>query len=344
MAIRQLSVLCLVGCAASPAPDAATGQLGAWQPGPALPVARANHCSAAIDDWVLVIGGNRASGSAFVSTDEIDAAQVADDGTVGPWQVAGHLPSPVSECDATSDGAHLYVIDGLYDDATQDGKIFTADLDATGTLGALTTLGALPDGVVTIATGATVHEGELLVMDQLLPGSGSSVVTLRTPLAGISWTSDDWKIGFHAQSAYAFSAAFAYSLGGYEDPSVGAVADVYVAPIGAAGAIGTVMATAALPAPLAFGQAVAVDDWVFLAGGRAETFGGSGATDVYAAPIGDAGALASWATTMPLPVGRTNFALVVVGDYLVLTGGASAGPGDTTVLTARVRFPASAAR
>ncbi len=218
MAMRHLAVVCLVGCAGNPSPDAATGKVGAWQTGPALPVARANHCSAAIDNWVLAIGGNRASGDSFVSTDEIDAAQMGSDGTLGAWQVAGHLPSPASECDATSDGDHLYVIDGLYDDMTQDGKIFTADLDATGMLGTLTTLGALPAGDVTIATGATVHDENLLVMEQLLPGSGSSVLTLRTPLADIAWSSDDWKIGFHAQSEYAFSDQFAYSIGGYEDP------------------------------------------------------------------------------------------------------------------------------
>ena len=340
--MRLLFVLAVAGCTSEPVPDVATGEVAAWQTAPALPVARANHCSAAIADWVLVIGGNRASGADFVKTDEIDAAQVAADGTLGPWQVAGHLPSPVSECNATSDGQHLYVIDGLYDDMAQDGKVFTADLDATGLLGAVTALGALPAGAVTIATGATVHDGTLLVMEQLLPASGNTVVTLRTPLAGIAWSTDDWKIGFHAQSEYAFSDSFAYSIGGYVDPAVGAVADVYVAPIDATGAIGTVTASAALPTAVAFGQAVAVDGWVFVAGGRAQVFGAPGTTAVYAAPIAADGSLGAWQTAAPLPMARANHSMVVVGDYLVLTGGAANGPGDTTVLTARVRYPASA--
>ena len=40
-----------------------------------------------------------------------------------------------------------------------------------------------------------------------------------------------------------------------------------------------------------------------------------------------------------LPMLRTNHELALVGDFLVLTGGAGTGPGDTTVLTARVRYP-----
>ena len=129
--MRALLALPLLACTTTATPDLATGQVGAWVTGPTLPVPRANHCSAVIDDWVLVIGGNHAVGSSFVSTDEIDAAQIAADGTLGAWQVAGHTTSPVSECNATTTGKTLYIIDGLYDTQTDDGQVFTADLDPT---------------------------------------------------------------------------------------------------------------------------------------------------------------------------------------------------------------------
>jgi hypothetical protein len=32
--------------------------------------------------------------------------------------------------------------------------------------------------------------------------------------------------------------------------------------------------------------------------------------------------------------------MVLAGDYLVLTGGASSGPGDAMVFVAQVRYPA----
>src|SRR5438309_12026273 len=80
-------------------PHVATGEVGTWQAAPALPIARANHCAAVIDDWLLVIGGNRAlPGGGFAKTDEIHAARLAADGTLGAWQLAGYTASAVSEC------------------------------------------------------------------------------------------------------------------------------------------------------------------------------------------------------------------------------------------------------
>jgi len=310
----------------------ATGELGDWQPGPPLPTPRANHCSAAIDDWILVIGGNHQSGSDFVKTDEIHAAQLAPDGTLGPWQLAGHTPSPVSECTATSDGRRLYLIDGLYDTASDNGHVFTADLDATGHLGTLTTMTTLPAGTVAISSEATVADGNLVVAHSALDADTTGALT--TPLTSPTWTTDDWAIKFRAQAQYAFTATHAYTLGGYHDPSA-VLTDVYVAPLSPSR--GPATATTALPAPTGFGEAVAVDDYLFLVGGRAQVFGGSPTIATYSAHIAADGTVEAWQTTAALPMPRTNHDLARVGDFLVLTGGADTGGGDATVLVSRVR-------
>jgi hypothetical protein len=328
-------LVAISACGGSAGP-AATGDVGAWTAGPALPVARANHCSAAIGDWVVVIGGNHADGSAFASTDEIDAAQLAGDGTLGTWQVAGHTASPVNECTATSDGTTLYLIDGLYDDDSDDGHIYAADLDGSGMLGALTSIGDLPDGVVIAASEATVRDHELLVMNTELPDAGNTTVTLRTELGGsaLAWTTDDWRIGFREQAQYAFAGDDIYTLGGYGGDAANTVlADAFVAPVDT----GDAQMTTALPQPTAFGEAVGVDDWIFVAGGRDSVFGGGATTAVYAGQATADGTIAAWQAATPLPMPRTNHDMVRVGDYLVLTGGADTGPGDTTVLLAQVR-------
>src|SRR5205823_807323 len=128
-----------------PPPHKALGDVESWQPAAPLPTARANHCSASIGDYVLAIGGNhkQADGS-FVKTDEIHAAKVSADGTLGAWQLAGRTASPASECTATSDGRHLYILDGLYDRDTDARKVWAADLDDTGMLGPLVTMTTLP--------------------------------------------------------------------------------------------------------------------------------------------------------------------------------------------------------
>jgi hypothetical protein len=333
--MSRLWLLLLVACA-SPSP-VATGEVGDWQVGPQLPVARANHCAVAIGDWVVVVGGNHAVGSGFAAIDEIDAAQVSSDGTLGPWQVAGHLPSPASEPTCTSDGRTLYVIDGIYDNADDGGQVWTATLDSGGTLSPLTSLGHLPDGVVAIASGAHVANNTLVLTHAELPNEGDTLVTLHTHLPSLSWSMDDWHIGFHAMYETAFTPSSVYVLGGYHDPAVGALADTYVGSL-AAGALTSVAPSSPLPAPVAFGSAVAVDGWLFVTGGRGQVFGAPGTTEVYAAPIGTGGALGSWQTTTALPLQRTNHSVVVVGDFLVLAGGAASGPGDTNVLTSRVRF------
>jgi hypothetical protein len=157
------------------------------------------------------------------------ARTTAAPGRLGPWQVAGHTPSPVSECTATADGNHLYVIDGLYEDPADAGQVLTADLDDIGHLGPLAAMGKLPDGVVAISSEASVRDGELLLMHSELPAEGDTTVTLHTPLAGaIAWTTDDWHVGFHAQAQYAFTRDTVVMAGGYGDQTA-VLADVFVA-------------------------------------------------------------------------------------------------------------------
>lgn len=339
--MRILLLVPLIACtggATEPKPDVATGVVSAWVAGPALPTARANHCSAAIDDWVLVIGGNhKQADGTFVKTDEIHAAQMSAAGELGPWQLAGRTPSPVSECTATADGLSLYILDGLYDVESDARKVFTATLDVEGMLSPLVPIATLPD--IAISSESVVRDGQLLMMDTVLPADGDKTVTLRTAIAGGGeWSTDDWQIGFRAQAQYAFTDRFAYTLGGYGGAAGNPVSDeVFVATIGNDGTIGAGRPTTKLPAPTSFGEAIAVDDFVFVVGGKGEVFG-SASTAVYAAHVEADGSLGAWTTTQ-LPMARTNHELVLVGDYLVVPGGASSGGGDANVLVARVRFP-----
>jgi hypothetical protein len=332
--MRIALLLIFVACTQSPPPSVATGELGTWQAGPALPTPRANHCSAVIDNWVLAIGGNYMQDGGFVKTAEIHAAQLID-GTLGPWQLAGTTPSPVTECTATSNGRTLYILDGLYDDDAHARQVWSATLDDAGHLGALASLGTLPD--IVVSSEATVHDDTLVLMDTRLPTEGNATLALRSPMTGaLAWTAEQLGIDFRAQAEYAFTADHVFTLGGYHDPAKGAVADVFVAPIEG----GAARATTPLPVPVGFGEAVAVDDWLFVVGGRAAVFGAPGTAQVFAAEVAADGSLGTWRESA-LPMGRTSHELALVGDYLVLTGGALTGPGDATVLTAQVRFSQS---
>ncbi|MBA2541952.1 MAG: hypothetical protein H0V17_20070 [Deltaproteobacteria bacterium] len=334
MRMRIAPIVLLTACTTEVPTSVATGQLEAWTAGPSLPTPRANHCSAAIGDWVVVIGGNyKQANGEFTKTDEIHAAKLTG-GALGAWQLAGHTASPVTECSATSDGERLFIIDGIYD-REQDGRQVFAGTFDEGTLSTLTSIATLPGAV--ISSEATVRDAQLLVMDTLLPNEGDQTVTLRRPIDTDTWTTDDWGIGFRAQAEYAFSERFAYTLGGYLGGEGNpASTEVFVASIENA-AITNIRSTAPLPEPVMFGEAVAVDAWVFVVGGRSQVFGGTASTKVYAAQATADGTLGAWAEVSALPMGRTNHELVAVGDFLVLPGGADAMGGDANVLIARVR-------
>lgn len=327
-----IAMVSLMACAGEPV-RVATGQLEEWTAGPVLPTPRANHCSAAIGDWVLAIGGNfKQPSGEFAKTDEIHAVRVTDDGVMGAWQLAGRTASPVTECSATTDGARLYVIDGIYDVEADGRQVFAAPFDqATGLLGELASTSTLPSAV--ISSEAAVRDGRLIVMDTLLEAEGDRTVTYT--FDADAWLTADWGIGFRAQAEYAFSDRFAYTLGGYTGAEGNpATSEVFVATLD----IRDVRPTTPLPEPVIFGEAVAVDDWVFVVGGRSQVFGGVASTRVFAAQAID-GALGAWREVAELPMGRTNHELVLVGDDLVVVGGADAAGGDANVLMARVRFP-----
>jgi len=328
----------------TPSPLVANGHLDPWQMMAPLPVARANHCIASLDNTVFVIGGNTKVGADFVKTDDIHAGTVALDGTV-TWRLVGKTPSPVTECSATmvptADGGLLYILDGLYDNEAHARQVFTAKYHASSDmLEAPAPFATLPQ--IAISSEAVQRGSSLLLMDTVLPNEGDKTVTLRAPLTQPTptWSTDDWGIGFRAQAQYAFTDRFAYTIGGYKgDVGNPVTADVFVAPIDTkTGAIGAATPVTPLPKPISFGEAIAVDDFIFVVGGRAQVFGAPGTTDVFTARVQSDGTLSAWTIVNTLPMARTNHELALAGDFLVITGGAVNGPGDTTVMTTRVRF------
>jgi hypothetical protein len=332
VASRFFTILVVGVAACGTEGPTATGELEPWTATAALPTPRANHCMAVIDDHLFVIGGNHADGAGgFVKTDEIHMATLVY-GVVTDWTLAGHTPSPVTECSATASGSSLYVLGGIYDDDAHRGNVWTATFDGNA-LSSMTALTSIPSDAAT-SMEAAVRDGQLLVSETRIPQSGDMTRTLVLDLATTTWTTRDWGIGFRAQSQVAFSGEFIYTIGGYHDPALGTVADVSFQSI----ADGSTRATLELPTQLGFGEAVAVDDWLFVVGGRAQVFGAPGTSTVFAGKLADSGDVTEWLPLAALPMARTNHELAVVGDYLVLTGGAVMGPGDDTVWTSRGRF------
>ncbi len=318
----------------------ANGTLGPWQSLTAMPVPRANHCSVTASGYLVVIGGNYESDGSFVDLDAVHVAKLSADGSIGTWSQAGTAPSPVSGCTATASGSTIYLVDGIYDDTSDQGQAYSAELSPTGELGTWTSLGALPDGQDAFSSGAWVatdSAATLYVIDPA-PTATLALVVPTEPSFG-SWTEDSWLPGFLGRPEYAFTGAYVYAMGGYLSNDAGnpSVAAVSGAPVTADGGVGAAFTTTALPMPITFGCGVAVDDWVFVVGGKSAVFA-SGQATTLSAEVGADGQLGAWTSQAALPQGRTDMAMTLAGDFLYVTGGGYMGPGLDTVFAARVRF------
>jgi hypothetical protein len=70
-----------------------------------------------------------------------------------------------------------------------------------------------------------------------------------------------------------------------EDGGNPVVTAVHGAPIESSGAFGAAFATTVLPSDVTFGNGVAVDDWVFVVGGKTDLYMGPGVATVFAARV-----------------------------------------------------------
>ena len=322
----------------------ANGTLGTWQTIAPMPLPRANHCAVAAAGYLVVIGGNYEPAGTVLNIDEVDVTPLHADGSIGAWTKAGTTPSPVSECTAAASGNTIYLIDGIYDDMADQGHAFSAVLSGAGVLGPWTALGAngglLPNSLDAFSTDAWVANdtaGTLYVMATSL----TLTAALRSPTspAFTSWSEDDWLPGFLGRPEYAFTGSYVYAIGGYLSTDAGnpVVLTVTGAPIEAGGKVGASFVTQALPMPVIFGRAIAVDDWIFVVGGKPDIFT-PGVAGTLSAQVGALGELGPWTAQTLLPEGRTDMALTLAGNFLYQTGGGFMGPGVPTVFATRVRF------
>jgi Kelch motif len=318
----------------------ANGTLGAWQSLAAMPIPRANHCAVAANGYLVVIGGNYAADGGFVDTDAVDVAPIGADGSIGTWSQAGTTPSPVSGCTSAASGGTIFLVDGLYEDTSDRGHMFSAELSSSGKLGPWKALGPLPNGQDAFYSNAWVSTDSastLLAIDSALSRTGILEVATAPKLG--TWSEEAWLKGFLGRPEYAFTGNFVYAMGGYLSDDAGNPTEstVYGAAVEPDGKIGTAFETEALPMPITYGEAVAVDDWIFVVGGKASPFG-TGEANAFSSQVGSGGMLGPWKPQTSLPQARTDMALTSAGDFIYLTGGGDMAGGLATVFAARVRF------
>lgn len=154
--------------------------LGAWLAGPDLPEVSFSHASASHNGTLYLVGGQRfRPGFGVGPSDTVYHSKLGADGAPGPWVGATPLPKPAFFLNVAIWGGRLYVTGG-WNGAGLLPDVYSAPVQADGSLGAWRAETPLPEGVYTHAAAA---EGTLYVLGGVVSG-GSEVSNevLRAPI------------------------------------------------------------------------------------------------------------------------------------------------------------------
>ena len=118
------------------APINVDGTLGAWDTGPSLPVELSSFISIVVSNKIYLFGRNSGSQVSFTTV-------INPDGTIGTWKTYTPLPYNVSHSESVVTKNRVYSLGG-YIGGNYVSNVYTAPINADGTLGAWTTGTSLP--------------------------------------------------------------------------------------------------------------------------------------------------------------------------------------------------------
>ena len=120
------------------APISADGTLGAWTTDTPLPGTVAYSQAVVTKDRVYLLGS--------ASSSTVYTAPISADGTLGAWTTGTPLPTTVHNSHAIVTKDRVYLLGGVINSVLSS-TVYTAPINADGTLGAWTTGTSLPGGV-----------------------------------------------------------------------------------------------------------------------------------------------------------------------------------------------------
>ena len=204
-------------------------------------------------------------------------AQATTVNDITGWTTGTSLPGSLSHSQAIVTSSRVYLLGG-YDGSSSTSTVYTAPINADGTIGAWTTGTSLPGAqkcAQAIVTSSRVY---------LLGGEdNSAITTVYTAPINTDGTIGAWVTDTNLPGALAYSQAIVtssrvYLLGGYSSTTV------YTAPINADGTIGAWTTGTSIPGNFGVSQAVVTNSYVFLLGGNNTT---TAVSTVYTAPFAD---------------------------------------------------------
>lgn len=331
------------------APISSDGTIGDWSLTDPLPLQMAGHNTFVTKKRVYVLGGYSAGGT------NICTAAINSDGTLGAWSITTSLPAQAGATSVYLTKYRVYVIGG-YNGSAYTNVVYSAPINADGTLGVFVTGSPLPGTLGTSVVIATKNRIYTLGGQN---SAGSNIATIYSATingglndyspyytedttnylmsgSGLPWKQQyqinetqssnitSWSTAGSLPVALASSSAIVtknrvYMIGGNTSSNVSTSA-VYTSIINSDGTLGTWTAVASLPGTLAYSSCVITKNRVYLCGGSVN---GSNVPTVYTAPINSDGTLGTWASSTSLPIASSVGLIFITKNRVYLLPGNS---------------------
>lgn len=263
---------------------------------------------------VYLLGGLTSGGV----TNAVYTAPINSDGTLGVWSVATSLPIAVLYPQVVVTKRRVYMIGGG-NTVISYNTIYTAPINADGTIGAWTSAGTIPTGLG--SSQAAITHNRIYLFGGALNNDAYTSEVLTAPI-NADGTIGTWTTGPSLPVNQGGHRAILtknriYLAGGYSDNKI-ANANVFTASVNPDGTLGTWTTSTSLPGALSHSEAVVVRNRVYLLGGLSANHY---VNTVYTAPINVDGTLGTWvaATSLPAPICHSQ--AVVTSSRVYLLGG-----------------------
>ncbi len=293
------------------------GSTGTYQTLTNLPAVRMQLNSTSANGYVYVLGGH--NGSARVST--VYSAKVNADGTLGSWATLNTLAATLNYLGVTNANGYLFVVGG-HNGSSATSLVYSAKLNADGTIGSWNTLTNLP--VTAYGPGVAAYNGYIFVTAGFNSDATSTVYSAQINGNG---TIGSWQTLTTLPALTAFHRSevvngYLFVMGGYNG---GVLSTVYSAPIKADGTIGSWATLNTLPAIRSYLGSATSNGYLFVVGGSSDGSGNVTVSTVYSAQVNADGTIGKWAIMNTLPAVRGFTTATISNGYLFQIGGTADG-------------------
>lgn len=198
------------------APISTDGTIGSWTAIAKLPQALSGLSAVAVNGHLYVTGGWNGNNQS-----SIYSAPIKGDGTIGNWSALASLPKAVANHSAVAYNGYLFVVAGEQLYGNWQAGVYSAPIDADGTIGNWSTLTSLPQAIGMISSAAL--NGYLYVTGGY---NGNTQATVYAAPINPDGTIGNWaSVAGLPQAAFGHSAVglegYLYVMGGRRNTSGG---------------------------------------------------------------------------------------------------------------------------